>query len=160
MNTLFTVYTPQEIKTLIKLVDTPKSKTFEKLLSVKKYIKIFNEIDDFDLRRIIKDLEFKRFQKGKIVIEEGAVSDEIYYILSGSCNVIANRKIVGKILTSHVFGEIASLAKVPRTATVRAFEETTALAFKINYDLIKDYPLAFAILYRNFTKELIDKLVK
>jgi CRP-like cAMP-binding protein len=107
---------------------------------------------------VICDVDFKKFKKGEIVIKQDEVSDQIYYIVQGDCNVVVNRKVVGKLTSNQVFGEIASIAKQPRTATVRSITDTTAISFRINYDDLETYPFPFAILFRNFTFELIKKL--
>jgi uncharacterized protein (TIGR02266 family) len=69
------------------------------------------------------------FQNGQIIFEEGSAGDWVYVIISGSVEVsktINGRKYILSILESgEVFGEIALIGAVKRTATIRAIGETT-----------------------------------
>lgn len=129
-----------------------------KLIESKKYFHIFKGLSDKDIKQVITEVDFRKFNKGEIVIKQDQVSDEIYYLVKGDCNVVVDRKVVGKLTSNQVFGEIASIAKQPRTATVRSITDTTAISFKIKYEDMEQYPYPFAILFRNFTFELIRKL--
>jgi CRP-like cAMP-binding protein len=154
-------YTPKEVEHL-KNAAAEDDKNFShamlKLIEVKDNFQMFNELSELNIKKSIKEISFKKFKKGEIVIKENEVSEEIYYILSGNCNVVVGRKIVGKLERNQVFGEIASLMKSPRTATVRATEDTLAISFKLAFDEIKIYPEAFAFLFKNLTMELVKKL--
>jgi CRP-like cAMP-binding protein len=128
------------------------------LIQMKDKFQMFSSLSELDIKKVIKNIEFKKFKKGEIVLKEGDVSDEIYFIVNGNCNVVVGRKVVGKLGSQQVFGEIASLVNSPRTATVRSTEDTLTIVFKLAFDEVSIYPYAFAILFRNFTLELVKKL--
>jgi CRP-like cAMP-binding protein len=158
---LFTTYTKSEVQIIKDAImeDSNKySPAMLKLIESKKYFHIFKGLTESDIKQVITDVNFKKFKKGEIVLKQGQVSDEIYYIVQGDCNVVVDRKVVGKLSSNQVFGEIASIAKQPRTATVRSISDTTAISFRIQFEDMANIPYPFAVLFRNFTFELIKKL--
>ncbi len=71
------------------------------------------------------------FKRGTYIVREGEPGNAAYIIVSGKCDVL---KIVNGAVTTMttlgagvVFGETAILSEGPRTATVLATEDTTAL---------------------------------
>ncbi len=71
------------------------------------------------------------FKRGTYIVREGEPGNAAYIIVSGKCDVL---KIVNGAVTTmtslgagEVFGETAILSEGPRTATVLATEDTTAL---------------------------------
>ncbi len=72
---------------------------------------------------------YEDYQDGQIIFEEGSHGDWIYMIESGSVEIsriVGGEKAVIAVLEAgEVFGEIAFLSSVPRTATARAVGETT-----------------------------------
>ncbi len=72
---------------------------------------------------------YEDYQDGQIIFEEGSHGDWIYMIESGAVEIsriVGGEKAVIAILEAgEVFGEIAFLSSVPRTATARAVGETT-----------------------------------
>ena len=67
------------------------------------------------------------------VVEEGAVADAFYAVVSGTLSVSAvgenggKRKQLRKLEPDSYFGEIGLIARIPRTATVRATSRCTLL---------------------------------
>jgi CRP-like cAMP-binding protein len=148
----------EELKNAAAEDDKNFSPAMIKLIEVKDTLSMFKSLSELDIKKVIKDISFKKFKKGEIVLREGEVSEEIYYIVTGNCNVVVGRKIVGKLTGQQLFGEIASLTKQPRSATVRSTTDTMTIVFKLAFKEVDLYPYAFAILFRNFTLELVRKL--
>ena len=75
--------------------------------------------------------EAHRFPAGTLIIREGDGGDTAYIIMAGTCE--AFKEINGKRLSlrrmvpGEVFGETAVLTAQPRTASVRAVDDVTAL---------------------------------
>lgn len=71
----------------------------------------------------------QKYNDGEIVIEEGKSGDWVCVVLKGSVevskDVSGNKFILGKLGPGEVFGELALLGAIRRTATVRAIGETT-----------------------------------
>ena len=72
---------------------------------------------------------YEIYQDGQIIFEEGSLGEILYIIDSGtvelSKKVEANSIVIEMLEQGYVFGEVAFIARVPRTATARAIGETT-----------------------------------
>ncbi len=70
-----------------------------------------------------------KFDDGEIIFEEGKSGDWVCVILEGSVEVSktvsGGKFVLGKLGRGEIFGELALLGAVKRTATVRAIGETT-----------------------------------
>jgi CRP/FNR family transcriptional regulator, cyclic AMP receptor protein len=71
------------------------------------------------------------FKAGETIIREGDEGDTAFFIVSGAVDVAvgrANPRIVGRLQTGEVFGEMSLIEPGPRSATVTAACETECLA--------------------------------
>jgi CRP/FNR family cyclic AMP-dependent transcriptional regulator len=71
------------------------------------------------------------FKAGDVIIREGDEGDTAFFIVSGAVDVAVGRtnpKIVGRLQTGEVFGEMSLIEPGPRSATVTACCETECLA--------------------------------
>jgi CRP/FNR family cyclic AMP-dependent transcriptional regulator len=71
------------------------------------------------------------FKAGDVIIHEGDEGDTAFFIVSGAVHVAVGRtnpKIVGRLQTGEVFGEMSLIEPGPRSATVTACCETECLA--------------------------------
>ena len=75
----------------------------------------------------------KTFKTGELIIEENKPGNEAYIILSGSVEVyktIKGRKTVFAVLgKDQIFGEMSMIDDRPRSATVKALEDTRVVMF-------------------------------
>lgn len=69
------------------------------------------------------------YQDGQIIFEEGNSGDWVYIIQSGAVELskkVGERKVVIAVLQpGDIFGELAFIAKIPRTASARAVGPTS-----------------------------------
>ena len=90
----------------------------------------FENFTDVELRKLIEVGHRKRLRPFKILFHEGDPGDTFYIILSGSVEVFAEK--INKHLTTlkagNFFGELALMLGIPRTASVRALEDTILFA--------------------------------
>jgi CRP/FNR family transcriptional regulator, cyclic AMP receptor protein len=71
------------------------------------------------------------FKAGDTIIREGDEGDTAFFIVSGAVDVAvgrANPRIVGRLQTGEVFGEMSLIEPGPRSATVTAACDTECLA--------------------------------
>ncbi len=71
---------------------------------------------------------YETYQDGQIIFEEGSLGDLLYMVDSGAVELskkVDGSKVVIEILQpGYIFGEIAFIANIPRTATAKAVGET------------------------------------
>lgn len=69
------------------------------------------------------------FQDGQIIFEEGSTDDSLYVVDYGAVElskIVKGVKFVIEILQpGYIFGEMAFLSRIPRTATAQAVGETS-----------------------------------
>ena len=135
------------------------SQTLKKLLSVQDKISIIANIDPVDLKVITYDLKFIKYNYKDIVIQEGDVSGEIFFIISGECQVFHKNKQVGIIPAGSTFGEAAAIFDKKRNATVACSSQgATILSFAIDNDNMEFCAEALATLYKNLALQINTKL--
>ena len=83
-------------------------------------------MDDIGFYNIASE---QKYDDGEIIFEEGKSGDWVCIVLEGSVEVSktvsGGKFILGKLGRGEIFGELALLGAVKRTATVRAIGETT-----------------------------------
>jgi CRP-like cAMP-binding protein len=87
----------------------------------------FRTLDDADAARLVKGAEFRNFAPGERIVKQGDEGDSFFVVASGQVEIVENRRVRGRLTAGAYFGEIALLADVPRTATVRAATPTRVL---------------------------------
>ncbi|KAI8917527.1 hypothetical protein DFJ77DRAFT_456739 [Powellomyces hirtus] len=82
------------------------------------------------LGRIASALKAVYYIQGDTIFEQGRVGNEMYFILSGTVEIIVGSNRVGALSDGAFFGEVALLGDVPRTATIKAAADT--VAYRLN----------------------------
>ncbi len=159
---LYVEYTIKELEYLKSLKihneNLEVEENLQKLIKFKSKIKFFNNMEDEDIRFIVKNVNFIQFNAHEIIIQQDSIDEMIYFVLNGECRVTVGNKNVGTIEQHKIFGEFASITKERRSATIRANKPTTLLSFELAFEKFNNNPYSFAYLYKNITKELIDKI--
>lgn len=81
----------------------------------------------------LESFTFRRtFEQGEFIVEEGRTGNGLYVVLSGNVEVVKGisgdkPQVVATLGPGQSFGEQALLGQFPRTASVRALEETECL---------------------------------
>jgi len=90
----------------------------------------------------------RNLKKGETVFSQGSPSDCAFIISSGSVEIIENtpegQKVIGQLTENEIFGEMGLIDGKPRSATVRALEDSVVyIMSKINFDkLAREKPEA------------------
>jgi len=84
-------------------------------------LSIFDNIDPACLQDITQKLKVVKFDAGKFVIQAGEVGECMYFVNSGTVQVIVNKAEVDRLSTGDFFGEIALTVSKQRTADVKSF---------------------------------------
>jgi MFS family permease len=83
---------------------------------------IFAPLPYAALRGLAASLGERRGQAGEVIVRQGDEGDVVYVIAEGQVSVTQDSEAVRELGPDDVFGEIALLLDVPRTATVTASE--------------------------------------
>lgn len=139
--------------------EEPESKSLQKLLSVQDKISIFKNIEPSELRAIVCDLKFVKYKFKDYVVKQNDESREVFFVISGECQVFHNRNKVGTLQPGVVFGETGVIFNTKRNASVVcATKEATLLSFGIDEDNLEFCAPALATLYKNLAFQINDKL--
>lgn len=85
---------------------------------------IFSELSEEELRQIFGFVDIVDYPPKFTVIKEGEKSKEVFIIKSGSVFVKRKGKILATLKRGDVFGEMASIEELPRSATIETIEKT------------------------------------
>jgi ATP-binding cassette subfamily B protein len=100
-------------------------------------IPLFAQLDEAHLAAIAERFVPEPREAGEVVFEEGAAGDAFYIVARGMVEIVRSRPDGGEELLAvlddgEFFGEIALLAHLPRTATVRVRRPSTLLRLDRN----------------------------
>lgn len=157
------IYTIEEIEQFLQLHEDDdefsQTKSMKKLLSVQNKISIFKNIDPEDLKAIVYNLSFKKFKFKEYVVKQNEISNELFFIIDGKCQVFYNKQKVGELGAGEVFGESGAIFKTTRSASVIcASEELTLLSFCIDENNMEFCAEALATIYKNLASQIDAKL--
>ena len=120
--------------------------SLEEEVEILRKIPLFANIEPARLKLMCFASERLKFEPGQVLCDQGEVGDSAYIIVDGAADVSVGTDngplVVAQVGKNDIVGEIAILCDVPRTATVTATSELTAL--KITKDLffrmVTDFP--------------------
>ena len=124
-------------------------------------VPLFANIEPAKLKLLAFTSERLTFRKGQDLCDQGQAGDAAFIIVDGDADVLVNTdnggtQSVARAGKNDVVGEIAILCDVPRTATVRAITDVTALRISkdLFFRLVSEFPqMAVEIL-----RELAERL--
>jgi MFS family permease len=93
-------------------------------LALLREIPLFAPLPLPTLEHLARSARRSRAVPGAVVVRQGDVGDRFYVVDAGRVEVAVDGHVSGTLGPGAFFGEIALLRDVPRTATVRALEET------------------------------------
>lgn len=113
--------------------------TLEKILLLKS-ARMFADVDPEDLAPMAHAAEEHTYEPGHTIVQEGEVGDVLYVVVHGEVSVVRGGVVLARLGPGETFGEMAVLDAEPRSATVRATEETTVLAVASEdfYDVLRE----------------------
>jgi CRP/FNR family transcriptional regulator, cyclic AMP receptor protein len=116
-------------------------------------VSLFQDLDKKHRNVIAKTVFSRKFNAGEAIVREGEPGVGAFMIRSGKVEVTKESgdetEHLNTLGPGEVFGEIALLTDLPRTATVRALEPTEVLgltAWNFRAELQKSPELAYQLL--------------
>lgn len=105
--------------------------SFEQELAALRASSVFRALPEADLKLLSALSEIRAYPGGEDIVTEGDFGDAAYVLLEGEADVFTSSRtdavLINRIMPNELFGEIAILCDIPRTATVRAREAAKAL---------------------------------
>lgn len=87
-------------------------------------------LDDEDIATVLRYTEARRYPSGEVAVRYGDVDRSVYVIAAGSFEVVVptpnGPRPVGVLRVGDIFGDLAFLDGEPRSADVRAVEDSEA----------------------------------
>ena len=92
-----------------------------------KNVPLFARLSRKELEQVAALADEIDFPAGKEIIHEGGRGREFFVLLDGGADVIRSGHRIAHLSKGDFVGEVAVIARVPRTATVKTTEPTRAL---------------------------------
>ena len=99
----------------------------ENRIDLLRRVPLFARLEARDLRDIANTMKERRFSAGDVIAQEGQSGIGFFVIEDGEARVEIDGREVSRLGAGDYFGEIALIAESPRTATVTAETDITAL---------------------------------
>jgi CRP/FNR family cyclic AMP-dependent transcriptional regulator len=114
--------------------------TVERVLILKS-LSMFADAPDEALVELAGLLQEVDVQAGEVVVQEGETGESLFIIVDGRVEVVDDNRVLNQLGARAVFGELSLLDSSPRSATIRALEETTLLRLDQApfYEIMSDY---------------------
>jgi long-chain acyl-CoA synthetase len=115
-------------------------------------VPFFSNASSEFLRDLIPRLDERDFGAGAVIVHEGDVGDEMYFLTKGQVEAVRGDppQRLTVLQEGSFFGELAILSDAPRAATIRALSDVEV------YALGRDAVLQLARLHADFNRYLQD----
>ena len=119
--------------------------SIEQEVEILRKIPLFANIDAAKLKLMCFASQRLTFAEGQTVCDQGDVGDSAFVIINGTADVVVENNgplVVAQVGKNDIIGEIAILCDVPRTATIVATSELTALEVTkdLFFRMVTDFP--------------------
>lgn len=126
-----------------------------------KNVPLFSTLHNRQIEVLCKVGTIKEYQRGAVIVNQGAIGDTFYVIVSGSVKVtIINedgREIILAVLSEgDFFGELALMDNEPRSATIVAMDD--ASLFLLTRNQFRQLVIAHPIVLKNIHKKIYKRL--
>ena len=120
--------------------------SIEQEVEILRNIPMFAKIEPAKLKLMAFASERITFKPGQDLFRQGDAGDAAFIVIEGSADVLVDTPggllKIAQLKRNDIIGEIAILCDVPRTATVSAAEELTALRITkdLFFRMVTDFP--------------------
>lgn len=74
--------------------------------------------------------ECRRYEAGEVIVEQGTFGEDIFTLVEGHADVYVDGNKVGEVKTDEVFGALAAMTNIGRTATIISTGNSLVLGLK------------------------------
>lgn len=123
---------------------------------------LFSELNPNRLKLLAFTAERKTYKAGEVLFRQGDDGDAAYVILNGKADVVLEAEhhgenVLFQLGKNQIVGELALLCDTPRTATIRA--ETDLTALKLNKEVFTELARHDANFSFHMTRDLSQRLI-
>ncbi len=120
-------------------------------------------LNAMEIQEIAKISNKVCYQKGNIITDVNNKTRDIYVLIEGYVDIVSLHGVpLYRVSNDEIFGELAMVPNIKRTAIAVAREESWVLVLNINHleALGDEYPEIFRTVYRNLVTSLGIKLAR
>lgn len=132
------------------------------VIALLKKIDKFSVFSEEDINSFLKLSKIKEYEVGEVVIKEDTIDYWIYFLLSGSLDIIKNGKKISQLARcGDLFGEMGVIDGSARSATIQAATKSLVIAIDgaIVDRQLHNNEISFCyIIYRIFAEALAVRL--
>lgn len=132
---------------------------------------LFGGLSEEDLDILLPRMKEEAFEEGKVIVKEGDEGDRLYFILSGSVEIlrkatafrhVGSLRRLAVLQAGNTFGEMMIIDVQRRSASVRALEPVTTLSLSHAemYKLYQKHPKLHTRILLNLAREISRRLRK
>jgi CRP/FNR family transcriptional regulator, cyclic AMP receptor protein len=90
-------------------------------------VPLFSNCSPAEVAAIAAVAQEHSYSAGQIIVTQGTPGQAFYMVLSGRVEIVRDTNSLGTFGPGDFFGDMALLDQAPRSATIRAVEDTTCL---------------------------------
>ena len=114
----------------------------------------FKDFFEIELSEVVNAGEWLEYAPGQMILGEGDLDESFYVVIEGEVSVLVGGSIMAALRAGDCFGEMAYVAKRPRTVSIRSGTDVTAL--KISNELLEKTSVFCQL---KFTKMFLNTLI-
>ena len=100
----------------------------DRLIHILRKLKKFEKFSDEDLQTFQQLARIRECMTGEVLIREGEYDSWVYFLIIGVLEIVKGDKVIGTLDRSgDIFGEMGVIDGSPRSASVRALENSLVL---------------------------------
>jgi len=120
-------------------------------------LKFFHDFSSSEIWEVLRAGTWQAHARGDEIVRAGGIDDRFYVIVTGSCSVERDGKMVGRLEAGDCFGETGYLRGAKRQAAVVAGDDVTIL--RVSSTLLEQASSACQLRFNKvFLKALISRL--
>lgn len=123
-------------------------------------IPLLKDLNYSSAKRVLHSGSTLQCKNGDRIVQAGAISREMYVILSGSVEVRSGGKVLAQLGRGEIFGESALISSSPRTADVIACEDAEVLILSQDFleKGMRTMPEIMSRILYNLSMILVERL--
>lgn len=120
---------PGAVRLLANLLALPEARIKERMEQLRG-VELFATLPDADLHETAKMMSERWLAGGTSLCREGDRGSELYLVVSGEIEALKGERVISVASRGDAIGELAVLADLPRSASLRAAADSTVLVMR------------------------------